>query len=113
MAKFMLLLKGGDFSRYTPEEMQSILEDYIGFSSRLAQQGKKIVGEELKDGGRVLSMKGGKPVVADGPFAETKEVVGGFWLIEEKNIDDATETAGACPHLKYGGIVEVREINPH
>lgn len=113
MPKFLLLLKGGDFQKYTPEEMQRILEDYMGFSARLAQAGKLLAGEELQENGRLISLKDGKPVVTDGPFAETKEVIGGFWLIEEPHMESATTTARDCPHIKYGGRVELREIIPH
>jgi hypothetical protein len=111
MATFMLLLKGGEFSGYSPEDAQKILEDYMGWSQKLRAQGKYKGGDELKDGGRVLSVKDGR--VVDGPFTETKEVVGGYFLIEEPNVEAAIATAKDCPHLKYKGSVEVREINPH
>lgn len=111
MAKFMLLLKGGDFTRYSPEEMQKILEDYMGWGMRLRDTGKYLGGDELKDGGRVISMKEGK--IIDGPFTETKEVIGGYYLFEDQDLAAATQTSKECPHLKYGGRVELREINPH
>ena len=111
MATFMLLLRGGEFSGYSPEESQKILEDYMGWSQKLRTQGKYKAGDELKGGGRVLSVKDGR--VIDGPFTETKEVIGGFFLIEEPNLEAAMATSKDCPHLKYKGTVEVREINPH
>src|SRR5688572_12192588 len=111
MATFMLLLRGGDFTKYTPEEMQKIVEDYISWGDRLRQNGKSRGGDELKEGGRLIAMKDGRAI--DGPFTETKEVVGGYYLIEESDLGKATQTAKECPHLKYGGTIELREINPH
>ncbi|MCI0693434.1 YciI family protein [candidate division KSB1 bacterium] len=113
MAQFMLLLRGGgEFPVHSPEEMQKVLEKYLGWADKLRKEGKYRGGDELKDGGRVLSIKNGKAVI-DGPYVETKEIVGGYFLIEAKNLDDATEIAKECPHLGYGGSVEIREINPH
>ena len=111
MATFMLLLKGGDFTGYSPEESQKILQDYLGWSQKLRTQGKYKGGDELKEGGRVVSVADGR--VVDGPFTETKEVIGGYFLIEEPGLEAAIATAKDCPHLKYKGRVEVREINPH
>jgi hypothetical protein len=111
MATFMLLLKGGEFTGYSPEDYQKILQDYFGWSQKLRNQRKYKGGDELKGSGRVLAMKDGR--VVDGPFTETKEVVGGYFLIEEPSLEAAIATARDCPHLKYKGTVELREINPH
>ena len=111
MATFLLLLKGGDFSGYSPEEHQKILKDYLDWSQKLRAQGKYKGGDALKGAGRVLSAKDGR--VLDGPFTETKEIVGGYFLIEEPSLEGATATAKDCPHLKYKGSIELREINPH
>jgi hypothetical protein len=111
MATFLLLLKGGDFSGYSPEEHQKILQDYMGWSQKLRTQDKYKGGEELKGNGRVLAAKDGR--IVDGPFTETKEVIGGYFLIEEPNLEAATATAKDCPHLKYKGSIELREVNPH
>ena len=58
-----------------------------------------------------MRRKRGKPVVTDGPFTETKEVVGGFFMIECKDLKEAVEIAKSCPHLK-NGFVEVRQVIP-
>jgi len=57
-----------------------------------------------------VRMTAGKAVVSDGPFAETKEQLGGFYMIDAKNLDEATAMAGMMPHLPYGGSVEVRPL---
>ena len=111
MAKYMLLLKGGKFDNYSPEEMQKIIERYIGWSMQLREQGAHLGGEELKPVGRVLRKE--KKRVLDGPFTETKESVGGYYLIEARDVTQALEIARECPHLDYEGEIELREINPH
>ncbi len=113
MAQFMLLLRGGgEFPVHSPEEMQKVLEKYLAWADKLRKDGRHRGGEELKDGGRVMSIKNGK-VAIDGPYTETKEIVGGYFLYEAKDLDEATEIAKGCPHLGFGGSVEIREINPH
>jgi hypothetical protein len=67
-------------------------------------------GQKLMDGeGRVLQKQNGKLSVIDGPFAEAKEVLGGFFVIEAANYDEAVEAAKTCPHMEFGTI-EVRQI---
>jgi hypothetical protein len=111
MAKFVLLLKGGEFNEYSPEDMQRILEKYMTWSQLLRDKNQHIAGEELSNNGRVVSIKNGK--VVDGPFAETKESIGGFWLIEAENLEQAVQLSRSCPHLDFKGEVEVREVIPH
>ncbi len=111
MAQYMLLLRGGEFKQYSPEEMQRIVERYFGWGNKLRSEGRYHGGDELRDGGRLVSVKNGK--VVDGPFTETKEVVGGYFLIEAQNLQEAAEISRECPHLSCGGAIEIREINPH
>jgi hypothetical protein len=111
MAKFVLLLKGGDFTEYSPEDMQKIVEKYVNWSQVLRDKNQHIAGEELSNNGRVVTVNNGK--VVDGPFAETKETVGGFWLIEAENLEQAVQISRSCPHLDFKGEVEVREVIPH
>jgi hypothetical protein len=94
----------------SPEEIQAIIGRYIEWSSRLAEQGKLLSGEKLKDGeGRVLSGRGSSLRVTDGPHAESKEVLGGFWLLQADSYDEAVRLAAECPHLDFGSL-ELREI---
>jgi hypothetical protein len=111
MPKFVLLLKEGSFEEYSPEQMQKIVEKYVGWSKQLREKGIHLAGEELSGNGRTVTIQNGK--VIDGPFAETKESVGGFWMIEVENLDKAVEISRACPHLDFNGVVEVREVIPH
>ncbi|KAA0220711.1 hypothetical protein EDS67_29365 [candidate division KSB1 bacterium] len=112
MAQFILLLRNGEFPVYSPEEMQKVLEKYLAWADKLRADGRYRGGDDLKEGGCVLSMKNGKFIV-DGPYVETKEIVGGYFLIEAKNLEEATEISKECPHLGFSGSIEIREINPH
>jgi hypothetical protein len=59
----------------------------------------------------VLRNRNGKAAATDGPYSETKEWLGGFFLVEAPNYNAAVEIARQCPHLEYGGTIEVREID--
>ena len=114
MAKYMLVLRdsGGYPAGISPDEIQRIIEKYRAWSSKVAQMGRLAGGDKLRDGeGRVIRRSGSKTVVTDGPFSETKEVMGGFFLVEAESYDEVVEMAGDCPHLDFGSI-EVREIEP-
>ncbi len=111
MSKFLLLLRGGEFEQYSPDEMENILEKYLAWTAKLKEEGVYLAGEELKDSGRVLSAQNDQ--VVDGPFAETKEAIGGFWMIQAKDYVEAVAVSKECPHLQFKGTVEVREVNPH
>src|SRR5262245_38507184 len=106
MAKFILLLREGQYENYSPEEMQKILERYLNWSQKLREEGRLHAAEELKETGRILSAKENR--VVDGPFTETKESIGGFFLIEAKDYEDAIRVSKECPHLSYRGVVELR-----
>ena len=113
MAQYMLLLHetAGDFAELSAEDIQQIISEYVAWSNSLAEQGKMVGGEKLKDqGGKNLTMQNGSLRVTDGPFAESKEVIGGYFTIAADNYDEAVELAGTCPHLKYGGRIELREV---
>ena len=76
----------------------------------MEKAGKLTAGKKLADGeGRVLRRSGGQLSISDGPYTESKEVVGGLFEIVADNYDQAVEIANQCPHLEFG-IVEVREI---
>lgn len=115
MPQFMLILRDGptDFSQYSPEEMQAVLQKYDGWGTRLQKEGRMLDGKKLKDGeGKTLAGFQRQAKVTDGPFGEAKEVIGGFYLIEAEDYDQAVAIARDCPQLEYGGTVEVREVDP-
>lgn len=114
MAQFMLLLheRPSDFADISPEEIQRVIGEYSAWRGKLQEEGKLAGGLKLKDeGGRELSLSGGQVRVVDGPYTEAKEVVGGYFLIEAADYDEAVEVSKGCPHLKYGSRVELREVD--
>jgi hypothetical protein len=111
---WMLLLRGGEPSSETlsPDEIQAMIQPYIDWSNRLRAEGRHVGGDELADGGRTVRMNGDS-VVVDGPFTETKEAIGGYFLIRASSDEDAADVASGCPILRNGGFVEVRRIVDH
>ena len=95
----------------TPELIQSVIQKYNNWTKKLQDSGRLVSLNKLRDEyGRTINGFGSSQTVTDGPFAETKEVIGGYWIITAANYDEAVEWARGCPTLEYGGRVEVREI---
>ena len=115
MPEYMLLLyeEPDVFERMSPEELQRAIERYRAWGESLRESGALLASDKLTDlEGRVLKKpEGGEVRVHDGPFAETKEVIGGYFSIRAAGYDEAVELASGCPHLDYGGTIEVREID--
>jgi hypothetical protein len=90
----------------------SLMEEYDTFANGLVERGLMRGGEQLAPAttATVLREGGGEVMLSDGPFAETKEQLGGFFLIECDSLDEALEAARQVPSLRIGGAVEVRPI---
>jgi hypothetical protein len=93
--------------------MDTMLSDYRAFKQSIIQGGQYKGGERLRPvaGASTVRVRDGKTVITDGPFAETREQLGGYYMVEAKNLDEATAIAGRIPGAKYGSI-EVRPIWP-
>jgi hypothetical protein len=110
----MLLLHDriGEFDAVSEAEMMKIVEAYSEWSKKLGAKGKLLGGEKLTDEpGRQMLRKNGKTVVTDGPFAEAKEVLGGFFLLQAESYDEACKLAEDCPHVTRGARIEIREVH--
>ena len=110
---YMFLFRSSaDTPTGTPEEMQAYFQKWMDWIGVMRKKGQYLSGEPLEDQpGRVLrGPRGAK--TSDGPFAEAKEVVGGFMLIKAKTLAEAAKIAKDCPGLAAGGSVEVREVMP-
>jgi hypothetical protein len=113
MSRFLLLLRDDPsvFASLSPDQMQAIIQRYIAWGQALRAGGRLISSDKLKDGeGRVVRRTDQKPLATDGPFAESRELVGGFYLIEAHDYDDAMRIVADCPHLEFGSI-EIRQIH--
>lgn len=107
---FMLLLRGGIPSRdLSPEQLQRQIEKYMNWIEGLRRNGHFLSGEPLDERGRVIAGKKAQ-TVTDGPFSESKETVGGYFLISAKDLEAAVEISRSCPILENGGTLEVRPI---
>ena len=102
MAQYMLLLhQVPNYNMDLPrEKMLEMTKRYMTWAEGLRAKGKIAGGEKLTAGGvRLVKVKDGKPVVTDGPYAEAKDVVGGFFILEAKDLAEAEALARDCPHM--------------
>jgi hypothetical protein len=109
MPKFMLLLHGDPaaWKNVSPSDMQKAIEKYSAWTKKPFTKGSERLGD---DAGRVIRAQNGKPRVADGPYSETKEALGGYYTIEAVDYDEAVKLALDHPHLEFGGTIEVRQV---
>ena len=110
MPKFMFVYRGGneEMKDASPEEMQQVMQMWMDWIQTGVEAGWMIDGgDALKPEGAVVN---GDLTVTDGPFAESKELVGGYSMVEAANLAAAVELAKTSPSPKYGGKVEVREL---
>jgi hypothetical protein len=106
----MLIFRGTDWHNgLSPEKMQQVAGEWMAWFKRLTDQGTVTAGNPLEPAGKIVSGKGGR-VVADGPFAESKEAIAGYFLLKVNDLDDAVAIAKECPGLTYGAKVEVRPV---
>jgi hypothetical protein len=111
MPKFLVLARGAGLDpRTSPEEMQKIIEKYRAWSDGIRNAGRLLNGEKLRSpDGRVVRRKGSDLIVTDGPYVESKEILGGFWIIEAASYDEMVKLVSDSPHLAAGSL-ELREI---
>lgn len=111
--KYALLLYADE--SITPQfgtpEMDAEMQEWFNFTNELNGAGKHLGGEALHEAqaATTVRVRDGKTITTDGPFAETKEALGGFYLIEADNIDEAASWAEKIPNVSYG-TVEIRPI---
>lgn len=109
-SEYLLLFRGSQWDRsLSPAELQKTMAAFVGWFERLSANGTVKAGQPLMDDARIVSGKNGR-VVADGPFAESKEAIGGYFIVHAENFEEAVTIAQGCPILEYGTVVEVRPI---
>ena len=95
--------------QWTPEEVDAHVQYMNDFAARLEEKGEFVDGQALAPDGAWVRYDGeGRPPVTDGPFAETKEALGGYYLVEARDLDHALEIGKLCP-ARFGGV-EVRPV---
>jgi len=110
MKKFILLLhdtlekeKG-----YSPDEMQKLVQEHMNWVQKLSTDGTFLGGDGLMPDGKVITGK--DALVKDGPYIESKEIIGGYYLLQANSIEEATVIAKECPCHHWGGVTEIRPI---
>jgi hypothetical protein len=107
---YMLIFRSIDWYKgLSPEEMQQVIDKWMGWFNGLKNEGKAVGGSPLEPEGRLVTSKNGH-IVSDGPFAESKETIGGYFLLSVPTMDEAVAIAKDCPGLPYGVNVEVRPM---
>lgn len=111
--EYMLLIYSSEeeAKKMSPAEGQQMFQEYMAFTQDLTKSGKNKGGAPLERtaAATTVRVRNGKTQVTDGPFAETKEQLGGYYLVEAKDLDDAIAIAARIPGAKTGSI-EVRPI---
>lgn len=115
MPQFMLISQDSmeipEGFEITPEMIQGILQKYNDWADSLRKSGHLADLNKLRDEpGKNIVGFGADQVVTDGPYAETKEIIGGYWIITAADYDEAVKLASSCPSLELGSRVEVREV---
>ena len=106
----MLLYRSDEwYNRLSHDDLQRLMNQNKSWIERLTVQGKAKPGRALERSGAIVSGKSGRSVM-DGPFAESKEAIGGYLVLNVETIDEAIAIAQSSPGLAYGGSIEVRPV---
>jgi hypothetical protein len=104
----MLIFRGTDwYEGLSPEQMQQVADRWMAWFNGLKNEGTAIAGNPLEREGKIV---GKNRVVSDGPFAESKETIGGYFLLRIGTMEEAVAIAQQCPGLPFGIRVEVRPV---
>jgi len=113
--KYLLLIYENEASLagISEAEQGKIFQEYMDYTKRIRKDGNYVAGEALEPvaTATTVRVKNGKTLTTDGPFAETREQLGGFYLVEAKDLDEAVKLAAGIPAVRTGSI-EVRPIMP-
>ena len=112
--KYMLLIYGPESPNMPdPAELAPMMEAYTNYGKAIADAGVYVTGDALQGRASATTVTvddGGSRLVTDGPFAETREVLGGYYVLDVPDLDAALDWAARCPGSRNGGTVEVRPI---
>jgi len=111
MEKFMLIFHGGSDiapEMRSPEAMQKHMQKWFAWVEKLKKEGRYLSGEPLEPNGKFVS--GPKKVVTDGPFAESKELVGGYFIVQAKDIQEVIRLCDDYPDFALNGKIQIRPV---
>ncbi len=113
--KYLLLIYGEEsaWANLSEAEQEKVFGEYMAFSQGIKDSGSYVGGEALlpTESATTVRVRDGKTVTTDGPFAETREQLGGYYMVEAENLDEATAIAARIPGAQTGSV-EVRPIMP-
>jgi hypothetical protein len=107
-SEYLVISRGQWDKDVSREEIQNAIDQFYLWLGRLVDEGKMKTGQRLASTGRTVSRKN----VTDGPFGETKEVIGGYWFIVARSLEEAAQIAAGNPCLNCGLFYEIRPIDP-
>jgi hypothetical protein len=108
--EYLLLVRNNNWSKgLSIEEIQRVSSQMMNWFKGLALEGKAVGGSPLENASKIVSGKNGR-VLTDGPFAESKEAIGGYIQIKAGTLDEAIAITQQCPTLAYGLTIEVRQV---
>lgn len=109
MKEFMFIFKGPSYEdlNLSAQEAEANMFKWINWVKQLRSEGVYVEGRPLIKGGKVVT---GKNIVTDGPFAESKELVGGYFIVKANSIEEAVKLTQGFPDFEYNGSIEVREV---
>jgi hypothetical protein len=109
-AEYLVISRGHWDRTLSRDEIQNAIDQFYTWLDRLVNEGKMKRGQRLAKEGKTIVRQN---VMTDGPFGESKEVIGGYWFILANNLDEAAQIAKGNPCLDCGLFFEIRPIDPH
>jgi hypothetical protein len=104
----LVYTKPGSYDSLGPAEREALSLEYYALRDEPGMLGGAALQPETT--ATTIRLGDGKPLVTDGPFADTKEIFGGYYLYEADDLDQATEMAARIPALRFGGAIEIRPV---
>jgi hypothetical protein len=108
-AEFLVICRGEWDGTLLQKEKQNVIDQFYAWLDQLVDEGKMRRGQRLTYEGKTIGRRG---TITDGPFGESKEVIGGYWFVLAHNLDEAAQIAKTNPCLDCGLFVELRPIDP-
>jgi hypothetical protein len=108
-SEYLVICRGQWDKKASRDQIGKAIDQFYVWLDRLVADGKMKRGQRLTYEGRTL---GRRNVITDGPFGESKEVIGGYWFVVANNLDEAAQIAAGNPCVEYGLFLEIRPIDP-
>jgi len=110
MKKYLLLLHENveQLQQLSPKEMEGLVNAHMAWATKLSESGNFIEGDGLEE--KSVRILGKEAIIKDGPFVESKEMIGGYYLLQAENLDTVIKIAKECPCHLWGGTTEIRPI---